>query len=345
MSLSAVVLAAGKGTRMKSELPKPLHDACGRSLLGWVVSSLDSARFPNISVVVGHGKELVVESLHTGFPDREFVFAEQHNQRGTGDATSVGLAALDVQDPSFSDDDHVVVLPGDTPLLQGETVERLVDQHVQSGAACTVVTARLDDPSGYGRIVRSNDGNTVRKIVEHRDCDADELRLNEINGGMYCFRRSLLAPALRMIDSNNAQGELYLTDVISVLVEAGHPVHPFIADSVEISGVNDRAQLSDAANAIAQRIVRSHMQAGVSVVQPSSTVIEADVEIEPDATIHPGSVLQGGTFVGAGAVVGPNTQLVNAYVSAGATVPHSVVHGAHVPDGEIVAPFTHLSGD
>ena len=345
MSLSAVVLAAGKGTRMKSELPKPLHDACGRSLLGWVVSSLDAARFPNVSIVVGHGKELVVESLTSGFPSREFVFAEQHSQRGTGDATAVGLAELDVHDPSFSDDDHVVVLPRDTPLLQADTVERLVDQHLQSGAACTVVTARLHDPTGYGRIVRGADGNSVRKIVEHRDCDADELRLNEINGGMYCFRRSLLAPALRMIDSNNAQGELYLTDVISVLVEAGHPVHPFVADPVEISGVNDRAQLSDAANAIATRIVRGHMRNGVSVIQPASTVIEADVEIEPDATIHAGSVLQGGTFVGAGATVGPNTHLVDAYVSTGATVPHSVIHGAHVADGEMVAPFTHLTGD
>ncbi len=345
MSLSAVVLAAGKGTRMKSELPKPLHDACGRSLLGWVVSSLDASRFPNISVVVGHGKELVVESLHTGFPNREFMFAEQHSQRGTGDATSVGLAELDVRDPSFSDDDHVVVLPGDTPLLQADTIDRLVDQHIQSGAACTVVTARLDDPTGYGRIVRGTDGTTVRKIVEHRDCDADQLRLGEINGGMYCFRRSLLAPALRMIDSDNAQGELYLTDVIGVLVEAGHPVHPFVADPVEISGVNDRAQLSDAANAIAGRIIRDHMRNGVSVVQPSSTVIEADVEIEPDATIHAGSVLQGGTFVGAGAIVGPNTHLVDAYVSAGATVAHSVVHGAQVAGGEIIAPFSHLTGD
>lgn len=345
MSLSAVVLAAGKGTRMRSELPKPLHDACGRSLLGWVVSSLDAARFPNVSIVVGHGKELVIDSLRAGFPGREFVFAEQQSQRGTGDATAVGLAELDVHDPSFSDDDHVVVLPGDTPLLQGDTVERLVDQHVQSAAACTVVTARLDDPTGYGRIVRGTDGSTVRKIVEHRDCDADELRLAEINGGMYCFRRSLLAPALRMIDSNNAQGELYLTDVISVLVEAGHPVHPFVADTVEISGVNDRAQLCDAATAIASRIVREHMRNGVSVVQPSSTVIEADVEIEPDSTIHPGCVLQGGTFVGAGATVGPNTHLVDAYVSAGATVPHSVVHGAQVAEGEIVAPFTHLSTD
>lgn len=345
MSLSAVVLAAGKGTRMKSELPKPLHDACGRSLLGWVVSSLDAGRFPNISVVVGHGKELVVDSLHAGFPDREFVFAEQHSQRGTGDATSVGLAELDVQDPSFSDDDHVVVLPGDTPLLQTETVDRLVDQHMQSGAACTVVTARLEDPAGYGRIIRGSDGTTVSKIVEHRDCDADQLRVDEINGGMYCFRRSLLAPALRMIDSNNAQGELYLTDVISVLVEAGHPVHPFVADPVEISGVNDRAQLSDAANAIAARIVREHMRNGVSVVQPSSTVIEADVEIEPDATIHAGSVLQGGTFVGAGATVGPNTHLVDAYISTAATVAHSVVHGAQVADGETVAPFSHLTGN
>ena len=343
MSVAAIVLAAGKGTRMKSDLPKPLHTACGRSLLGWVVAALDPDRFASVVAVVGHGRELVVESLNADFPEREFLFAEQLSQRGTGDAAAVGLAELDLVEPSFSDDDHVIVLPGDTPLLQSTTLTALLDQHLTSGAACTVMTARVDDPSGYGRILRSSSG-TVDAIVEDRDATAEQRRINEINSGMYCFRRSLLAPALRMISTDNAQGELYLTDVIGVLVEAGHPVLPFVADAVEMSGVNDRAQLADAAGAIQERIIRRWMRQGVSVVQPASTVIEALVAIEPDATIHAGSVLEGHTSVAAGAVVGPNTHLQNATVGADAVVPMCVVQDADVAAGQTVAPFTHVTG-
>ena len=292
MSFSAIVLAAGKGTRMRSDLPKPLHTVCGRTLLGWVVHALHADRFASVVMVVGHGRELVVESLERNFGERHFHFAEQHSQRGTGDAAAVGLAELDVADPSFSDDDHVIVLPGDTPLLQADTLAALIDQHVATDAAATVVTARVPDPTGYGRILRDPNGR-VQAIVEHRDATAEQLRIDEINGGMYVFRRSLLAPALRMISTDNAQGELYLTDVIGVLVEAGHPVAPFVADPIEIVGVNDRAQLADAGTVLHERVTRDHMRRGVTLVQPASTVIEADVEIEPDATIHAGSVLEG----------------------------------------------------
>lgn len=328
---------------MKSDLPKPLHQVCGRSMLGWVVTALDPARFDSIVTVVGHGRELVVDSLTTNFADREFQFAEQLSQRGTGDAAAVGLAELDTNDPSFSDDDHVIVLPGDTPLLQSSTLHALADMHVSSGAACTAVTAKLDDPSGYGRIVRSKTGS-IDAVVEDRDCSAEQKRITEINGGMYCFRRSLLAPALRMISTDNSQGELYLTDVLGVLAEAGHPVLPFVADPIEIGGVNDRAQLGDAAHSIQARITRRFQRSGVTIVQPSSTVIDASVSIEPDTTIHAGCVLEGDTVVGAGAVVGPNTHLVNAAIGAGASVPSCVVHDAHVADGQTVAPFTHVTG-
>lgn len=343
MSFSAIVLAAGKGTRMKSDLPKPLHQVCGRSMLGWVVTALDPSRFGSIVAVVGHGRELVVESLTADFPDREFQFAEQLSQRGTGDAAAVGLAELDLNDPSFSDDDHVIVLPGDTPLLEPMTLQALADQHVASGAACTAVTARMDDPSGYGRIIRTKAG-AIEAVVEDRDASAEQKRITEINGGMYCFRRSLLAPALRMISTDNSQGELYLTDVLGVLAEAGHPVLPFVADPVEIGGVNDRAQLGDASVAIAARINRRFQRSGVTIVQPSSTVIDATVIIEPDATIHAGSVLEGDTVVGAGAVVGPNTHLVNATIGAGANAQSCVVRDAHVADGQTVAPFSEISG-
>lgn len=340
MTISAVVLAAGKGTRMKSELPKPLHEARGRSLLTWVIHALEGADLDGVAVVVGHGSELVVESLGRDF-ERRFLFAEQLSQRGTGDAAAVGLAELDLHDNSFSEDDHVLVVPGDTPLLTADTVQQLVQAHLQTSAAATVVTAVLQDPTGYGRILRDDAGG-VAAIVEHRDATAEQLSLGEINGGMYCFRRSLLAPALRMISSDNSQGEMYLTDAIGVLAEAGHPVRPFVTDAIEISGVNDRAQLSDAAEHLGARIAGWHLRNGVTIVQPSSTVIDASVVIEPDAVIHPGTVLTGATTIGAGAQVGPNSHLVDATIGDRATVEASVVRNATVAAEQSVGPFENL---
>lgn len=339
MTVSAIVLAAGKGTRMKSELPKPLHSVRGRSLLGWVVHALEGIELDTIAVVVGHGRELIVDSLQAGF-DRQFLYAEQLSQRGTGDAAAVGLAELDLFDNSFSDNDHVVILPGDTPLLTSETVAALVQGHLASGAAATVVTAILDNPTGYGRILRSDNG-AVAGIIEHRDASEDQRSIQEINGGMYCFRRSLLAPALRRISTDNAQGEMYLTDAIGVLAEAGHPVHAFVADSVEISGVNDRSQLGFAGEQIGARIAQTHMRNGVTIQQPSSTVIDATVTIEPDATVHAATVLEGATSIGASAVIGPNSHLVDATIGAGASVVASVVSGATVAPGSVVGPFEH----
>jgi bifunctional UDP-N-acetylglucosamine pyrophosphorylase/glucosamine-1-phosphate N-acetyltransferase len=339
MTVSAIVLAAGKGTRMKSDLPKPLHLVRGRSLLAWVVHALQGVELENIAVVVGHGRDLVVSSLDAGF-DRQFLYADQLSQRGTGDAAAVGLAELDLFDNSFSENDHVLIMPGDTPLLTGATVAALVEHHVASGAAATVVTAILEDPAGYGRILRAGNGE-VAAIVEHRDASADQRSIGEVNGGMYCFRRSLLAPALRLISSNNAQGEMYLTDAIGVLAEAGHPIHAFIADPVEISGVNDRSQLGFAGEHLGSRIADAHMRNGVTIEQPSSTVIEASVVIAPDTMVHAATVLQGDTTIGAGAIIGPNTHLVDAVIEAGAQVRSSVVSGVVVAAGTIVGPFEH----
>lgn len=341
MTMSAIVLAAGKGTRMKSDLPKPLHTVRGRSLLAWVIHALEGVELASVSVVVGHGRELVVDSLDANF-DRQFLYAEQLSQRGTGDAAAVGLAELDLFDNSFSEDDHVMIVPGDTPLLTEATIAALVESHLAGGAAATVVTAVLDDPTGYGRVLRSDNGG-VAAIVEHRDASAEQRSIAEINGGMYCFRRSLLAPALRMISSDNAQGEMYLTDAIGVLVEAGHPVQAFIADPIEISGVNDRSQLGYAGEHLGARIADGHMRNGVTIVQPSSTVIDADVVIEPDVTVRAGTTLEGATTIGTGAEVGPNSYLVDAIVEPGAHVVASVVTGATVPAGTTVGPFEQRS--
>lgn len=341
MTLGAIVLAAGKGTRMRSDLPKPLHRIRGRSLLAWVIGAFDDIDLDAIAIVVGHGRDQVVETLGHEF-DRDFVFAEQRAQRGTGDAAAVGLAALDLHDASYSDNDHVLVVPGDTPLLRSATIAELLESHLAGGAAATVATALLDDPTGYGRIVR-DDRDRVSAIVEHRDASADQRSIREINGGLYCFRRSLLAPALRLISTDNAQGELYLTDAIGVLAEAGHPVHPFVIDPIEISGVNDRAQLADAAGHIADRIADRHMRNGVTIVQPSSTVIDANCVIEADVTVHGSTTVAGSTVIGSGAVIGPNSHLVDAIVGDGAQVVASTVHGAEVAPGLAVGPYEHLT--
>lgn len=341
MSISVIVMAAGKGTRMKSDLPKPLHKVRGRTLLAWVIHALDGITPEAISVVVGHGRELVVESLSLDF-SREFLFAEQLSQRGTGDAAAVGLAELEVHDNSFSEDDHVLILPGDAPLLSSESIDSLITFHLEHGAAATAVTAIVDDPTGYGRVVRGRTGD-LEAVVEHRDASPEQRDINEVNASIYCFRRSLLGPALRMISTDNAQGELYLTDVVGVLAEAGHRVMPFTIDATEISGVNDRAQLGAAAEILAAQINERHMRGGVTIVQPATTVIDASVVIEPDVVVHAGSVLEGATSIAAGAVVGPNSHLIDATIGERAHVHASVVRGASVAADAEVGPFAHVA--
>lgn len=344
MTLNAVVLAAGKGTRMRSDLPKPLHEVRGRSLLSWVIRALDAVDLDSVVVVVGHGRAAVVSSLEGDFGDREFLFAEQLAQRGTGDAAAVGLGELDVRDPEYDDDDHVLIFPGDTPLLRSETVSSFVRAHEKSGAACTVMTARMADPTNYGRVLRTPAG-TIASIVEERDATDEQRAVDEVNSGMYCFRRSLLAPGLRLISADNAQGELYLTDVVGVLAESGHTVMPYEADSIEIIGVNDRAQLGAAAEAIGERIAEQFMRQGVTIIQPSSTVISAAVTIEADVTLHPGTVVEGHSHIAAGAVIGPNTHLIDATIGTGAVVEASTIRGASIPAAHVIGPYEMICGE
>lgn len=326
---------------MKSELPKPLHQARGRALVTWVLHALDLLELQGTVIVVGHGGDQVVDELRKDF-ERGFLFAEQLAQRGTGDAAAVGLSELDLHDNSFSEHDHVLVLPGDTPLLTAQSVQQLVTEHLASGAAATIMTTEPADPTGYGRILRADNGN-VTAIVEHRDATPEQRSVREINAGIYCFRRSMLAPALRMISSDNAQGELYLTDVVGVLVEAGHSVRGHVVDPIEVSGVNDRRQLSDVCDVLGRRIAEQHLVNGVTIEQPSSTVIDANVTIEPDVTIRAGTVLEGRTSIDAAAVVGPHAHLKNAQVGAGAVVSYSIVDGQSVAPGATVGPFERLA--
>jgi bifunctional UDP-N-acetylglucosamine pyrophosphorylase / glucosamine-1-phosphate N-acetyltransferase len=338
--LSAVILAAGEGTRMRSARPKPLHMLCGRPMVMFVLDALRDCGADRAVVVVGHGAERVTKKLHEATSRLALEFVEQRVQRGTGDAVMVGLTGF--PDDDDLDDGDVVVLPGDTPLLRPETVANLVREHRLAGAACTILSAQLADPTGYGRVVRHKDG-TVARVVEQADASPEERAITEVNTSIYCFRRSVLAPALRRITPNNSQGEYYLTDVVEVLRSAGYPVVPVVVgDPQETHGVNDRMQLALAEAELRRRINERWMRAGVTMVDPEQTYVDVTVELAPDVTLFPGVVLQGTTVVHSGSEVGPGTRLVDCVIGEHVRLDSVVGRDADVGNGAVVGPFAVL---
>src|SRR6266508_613779 len=338
-SVSALILAAGEGTRMRSSRPKPLHLLCGRAMLLYVLDALNDVTVERAVIVVGHGAERVTKKMQEDGPDILIDFIEQHVQRSTGDAVSVGLTSFPEDD---LDDGDVLVLPGDTPLLRPSTIAALVREHRLSEAACTVLTAVVDDATGYGRVVRGKDGRVAR-IVEEADAAPDEREIREINTSIYCFRRSVLAPALRRVSPENAQGEYYLTDVVEVLYEAGYPVLSVVAgDPDETQGVNDRHQLALAEAALRRRTNDMWMQLGVTMLDPERTYVDAAVRLAPDVTLFPGTLLQGSTVVGERAEIGPDTRLVDCVVGPDAVVEQTVGRHAKIGAGAVVGPYAVL---
>lgn len=336
---AAVVLAAGEGTRMRSETPKVLHELCGRPMVLHVVDALSELPLERIVVVVGYEAEQVTKTLQEQVrTDVPIEFVEQREQRGTGDAVSTALTAFDETDV----EDDIMVLPGDHVLLLPETLAALATAHREADAAATVLSAHLEDPSGYGRVVRGRDGR-VERIVEHADADRETREIDEVNTSVYCFRRNLLAPSLRRVSPENAQSEYYLTDAVQVLAEAGHLVQAVGAvDVTEALGVNDRIQLAAAEAELRRRINRRWMRAGVTMVDPERTYVDAGVELAADVRLLPGTMLEGRTTVAAGSTIGPDCRLVDAVVGQDATVVSSVVVEAEIGDGVTVGPFAHL---
>jgi bifunctional UDP-N-acetylglucosamine pyrophosphorylase / glucosamine-1-phosphate N-acetyltransferase len=339
--LSAVVLAAGEGTRMRSARPKPLHLLCGRPMVLHVLDALAELDVARVVVVVGHAAERVSKILQERAPSGIAIdFVEQHVQRGTGDAVSVALTGFPDED---LDDGDIVVLPGDTPLLRPPTLAALVRAHRQADAAASVLTARIDDPTGYGRIVRDK-GERVARIVEHGDATPAERGIDEINTSIYCFRRSVLAPALRRLSPENAQGEYYLTDTVAVLHDAGYNVIGVVVDDpMEAAGVNDRAQLAVAEAELRDRTNERWMRRGVTMLDPERTYIDASVELAPDVTLFPGTLLQGTTTVAAGAELGPDVRLVDCTVGDRAVVEQTVARQAEIGADARVGPFAYLA--
>jgi bifunctional UDP-N-acetylglucosamine pyrophosphorylase/glucosamine-1-phosphate N-acetyltransferase len=333
-----IVLAAGEGKRMRSATPKVLHAIAGRTLIGHVLEAAAAVDPAHVVVVVGHGRDHVLAHLDEVAPWVDTVVQDQ--QLGTGHAVRIALAALATAHALEAS--PIVVLSGDTPLLTGRTVRKLVDAQVSSGGAATVLTAVLSDPAGYGRVVRDGSG-AVEVIVEDRDATADIRAISEINAGMYAFDPIALAPALERLTTANDQGEEYLTDVVGLLRAEGRPVTGLIVDDAhEILGVNDRGQLADAAAIMRDRINARWMRDGVSMLDPASTWIDVDVDLAPDVTLLPQTSLLGPTTIASGARIGPGTTLTSCEVGAGASVIHTWAELAVIDAGASVGPFTYL---
>jgi bifunctional UDP-N-acetylglucosamine pyrophosphorylase/glucosamine-1-phosphate N-acetyltransferase len=360
--LSAVVLAAGEGTRMRSTRPKPLHRLCGRPMILHVLDALAELPVHKVVVVVGHRADWVTKTLVDHAPPSLAIeFVEQSAQLGTGDALAVGLTAL--PDGLVDADGDVVVLPGDTPLVRPPTIAALVRHHRNSGAAATLLTALLPDPTGYDRVMRNKDGAVVR-VVEDAEVDGEHASVPEVATAIHCLRHAVLAPALRRLRPIGRTGEHSLTGIYAVLHDAGYGVESHVvADPMEAAGVNDRAQLAVAEAELRDRINERWMRRGVTMWDPERTYVDANARLEPDVVLLPGVVLQGECTLGAGTEVGPDCHLVDTVVGPGAKVTKSTAAraeigpdarvgpfvvlgpGAQVPDGAYVAPFTHLGAD
>ena len=330
---AVVVLAAGEGTRMNSaRTPKVLHELLGRTMLGHVLSANRALDPEHLAVVVGHARQQV--AAHVAEVDPAARTVVQEPQHGTGHAVQVALAAL----PELTG--TVVVVLGDAPLLRTATLRALVAAH--AGAATTVLTAVVADPTGYGRVVRDTDG-AVTAIVEQKDADEDTRAITEINSGVFAFDAARLREALGELRTDNAQGELYLTDVVALHRAAGHDVRAHrAADAVETMGVNDRVQLAQARALLRDRINEAHLRAGVTITDPATTWVDVTVELEADSEVRPGCQLHGATTVAAGAVVGPDTTLVDTVVAEEATVLKAHCVGASIGERASVGPYTYL---
>ncbi|WP_327375961.1 bifunctional UDP-N-acetylglucosamine diphosphorylase/glucosamine-1-phosphate N-acetyltransferase GlmU [Streptomyces sp. NBC_01216] len=333
---AVVVLAAGEGTRMKSKTPKVLHEIAGRSLVGHVVSAARELEPEHLVVVVGHAREQVTAHLDAHYAGTRT--AVQYEQNGTGHAVRIALEELE-QTP----DGTVVVVCGDTPLLSGETLRGLAATHTADANAVTVLTAEVPDATGYGRIVRDEATGAVTAIVEHKDASEAQRAVKEINSGVFAFDGRLLADALGKVRTDNSQGEEYLTDVLSILREAGHRVGASPAgDHREILGINNRVQLAEARTLLNRHLLERAMTAGVTVVDPSSVLVDVTVTFERDAVIHPGTQLLGTTHLGEDAEVGPNSRLKDTRVGRGARVDNTVADSAVIGDGALAGPFAYL---
>lgn len=331
MRLASVILAAGKGTRMKSRFPKVLHKVCGIPMICHVLKTARDAGSDRIVVVAGYGGEMVAKEVGE---KGEVVF--QHEQLGTAHALLQAEKSL----KDFKGD--IIVLCGDTPLVSTETLKKLVLAHRDSGAFATILTAVMDNPAGYGRVIRSS-GGMVNRIVEQKDATVVELSIREVNTGVYCFKADGLFSFLALIDADNVQGEYYLPDLIGKYVQDGRGVAAVsVADPLEVMGINDRSQLATAQASLWHKINHRLMISGVTIADPTTVFIDAEVTIGRDTVIYPHTILQGKTVIGEGCVIGPFTQIISARLQDNVEASHSVIDGSDIGNNCVIGPYSYI---
>ncbi|MDU5736512.1 MAG: bifunctional UDP-N-acetylglucosamine diphosphorylase/glucosamine-1-phosphate N-acetyltransferase GlmU, partial [Veillonella sp.] len=331
MNIASLILAAGKGTRMKSKLPKVLHKVGGKAMVERVLETVQSIGTNRDVVIVGFGGDAVQNYLG----DRA-EFVRQEEQNGTGHAVKMAQPVLGDYDGT------ILLLCGDTPLVTKESLEALLEEHKNSGAAATILTAHMPDPTGYGRIIRNEAGSVVR-IVEQKDGKPEELAVQEVNTGMYAFDSKKIWPCLDQLSDDNAQGELYITDVVGILVNGGDKVSAYMTKDFEESlGVNSRLQLAEAESILKYRKNIELMTAGVTIIDPANTYVASEVTVGSDTILHPGTILEGDTVIGERCEIGPHTRLTNVKVGNDTIIHFTYGHDCEVKDGVDVGPYVHL---
>ncbi len=330
----AVILAAGQGTRMKSKLYKVLHQVCGKPMVQHVVDQITKLDIEEMVTIIGHGAEMVKAQLGD-----KSLYALQEQQLGTAHAV------IQAKEMLAGKKGTTIVVCGDTPLIRAETMEALFNHHQELAAKATILTARIEDPTGYGRIIR-NESGLVEKIVEHKDATEAERAINEINTGTYCFDNEALFEALLKVSNDNVQGEYYLPDVIEILKEQGEIVTAFQTDKFEETiGVNDRIALSTAERIMRKRINEDHMRNGVTLIDPDNTYIETDVQIGQDTVIYPGTILKGRTIIGSDCQIGPHSEIDTCEVGNGTVIRQSAANKSSIGANVNIGPFAHIRPD
>lgn len=323
-----VILAAGEGSRMKSNIPKVIHKILGKPMISYVIESAKEAGSEDVIVVTGYKRDIVMEQI------KDVSFAYQDKQLGTGHAVMTA-------ENFINDEGNIIILYGDTPLITAETLKNLVNQHTETDATVTVVSAIVENSTGYGRIVRT--GESFSKIVEHKDANEEEILINEINTGVYCFKAKYLKLALSKLDNNNSQSEYYLTDTLEILLKENLKVGIVTAkEADEFYGVNSRAQLATACEVMKKRINANHMQEGVTIINPDATYISKGVSIGKDTIIYPNTTIEGNTSIGENSIIGPNVDIKNSKIGNNTVIEHSVLLDSTVGSSSNVGPFAYI---
>ena len=326
----ALILAAGQGKRIKSNLPKVLHKVCGKEMVNHVIDNMRKAGIQDVNVIIGNGAQRVKAETKS----RNVFYSIQEQQLGTGDAVKSAKEFLK------NKEGVVTVFAGDAPLTKVETINALINEHIAKNNSATLLSAMVENPTGYGRIIR--DGDEVLKIVEHKDCSEEELKVNEMNAAMYCFDIKDLVSSLDKLSNDNVQSEYYLTDVIGILKAEGKKVTAVVTDYEETIGVNSRAQLAEAEEILRKRINSVHLENGVTLIDPKTTYIGIEVEIGKDTIIYPNNIIEGKTVIGENCLILQNCRIKDSIIEAGVDIQSSVVLDSKIGENTTVGPFAYI---